>query len=309
MDRRAERGLALIAVLWAAVLLAVLALQLNAGVRSNARLAANLIEAAKAEALADAGVYRALLAVLDSEPVPAFGEELAATLGDRPNLRRVLLDRPEIVESVLLRRLRAAALDDSWRRDGTVYAWAQGDGMVRIAIQDEAGKVDLNVGSEELILALLRSAGLDDGPAAAALSALATMAGVDGQDGYRRVADLRRTGLSEHLYERLAPLITVHSGLMGIDPLVAPVEVLAALPGIDDATLSILLQARTDPRIEELAGVIDIAHHFAVAEREILTIRAEALTDGAAFMREAVVEVLRDQEPRVVLLDWRQGTP
>ena len=60
-QRRApQRGIALLVVLWVLVLLSLMAASLTRTSRTEINLARNLIETAQAEALADAGVYRAV---------------------------------------------------------------------------------------------------------------------------------------------------------------------------------------------------------------------------------------------------------
>ena len=62
-----QRGIALLMVLWALVLLALLATVFGGNARTEVLLARNLVENAQAEALADAGIYRAI-AGLTKEP-------------------------------------------------------------------------------------------------------------------------------------------------------------------------------------------------------------------------------------------------
>jgi general secretion pathway protein K len=62
-----QRGIALLMVLWALVLLALLATVFGGNARTEVFLARNLVENAQAEALADAGLYRAI-AGLTKEP-------------------------------------------------------------------------------------------------------------------------------------------------------------------------------------------------------------------------------------------------
>lgn len=59
-----QRGVALVAVLWALTLLAVLAGVFSMAARTHANLARNVLEAAKAEAIADAAVNRAIAGLL-----------------------------------------------------------------------------------------------------------------------------------------------------------------------------------------------------------------------------------------------------
>ncbi len=75
-QRRApQRGLALVTVLWVLMLLSLVAASFMATTRTEINLTRNLIENAKAEALADAGVYRAVYGPL------ALGPRASSTRG------------------------------------------------------------------------------------------------------------------------------------------------------------------------------------------------------------------------------------
>ncbi len=69
---REHRGLALVTVLWVLMLLSLIAASFMRTTRTEINLTRNLIESAKAEVLADAGVYRAILGLLDSDPERAW---------------------------------------------------------------------------------------------------------------------------------------------------------------------------------------------------------------------------------------------
>ena len=64
MPGRHERGFALLLVIWVLAILAVLAAGFAASTRSETRLARNLLEAARAQALAEAGIVRASASLL-----------------------------------------------------------------------------------------------------------------------------------------------------------------------------------------------------------------------------------------------------
>ena len=63
----ASRGLALVTVLWVLVLLALIAASFTMTARTEINLSRNLIENTKAEALADAGVYRAIQELIEPD--------------------------------------------------------------------------------------------------------------------------------------------------------------------------------------------------------------------------------------------------
>lgn len=62
-----ERGFAILLVLWLLVLLSAIAIHVAATGRTEARIAANIVAAAQAEALADAGVAEAVFALGDPD--------------------------------------------------------------------------------------------------------------------------------------------------------------------------------------------------------------------------------------------------
>ncbi len=81
-----QSGIALVIVLWVIALLAVVAVSFTTATRSQANLVRNLVENAKAEALADAGLYRAILGLLEplSRQKKPVGSERERLLDRRP---------------------------------------------------------------------------------------------------------------------------------------------------------------------------------------------------------------------------------
>ncbi len=186
---RSARGLALVTVLWVLVLLALIAASFTATTRTEVNLTRNLIENAKAEALADAGVYRAVLGLLGPRAEDLIGEGVeslirlgsgnpavvgrrAIDLGDeveilpaaRPGSRGALEaeragpEGGELLPGSLAPLSAGPGAGEPWRADGTVYAWRFGGGALRAAVESEAGKIDLNAAEEALLRGLFRSA-------------------------------------------------------------------------------------------------------------------------------------------------------
>lgn len=304
--RENERGLALVSVLWVLALLAVIAGSFTVGARTESKLAYNLGENAKARALADAGIQRAVLALLEPQ-----------TEG--------LVDRRAEEMSELGSRL-----------DGTARVWRFGGGEVLISIFDEAGKIDLNIAVDELLAGLFISLGVNSGEAAALVDAIADfrdpndfkrLNGAEETDyraagrdygpknaPFQAIDELQLVlGMTRDLYRRAAPALTVHSGRPEIDPSTAPRVVLMALPGIDAAEVDALLDARADGDEDALEIMLaDIARFpgaglFGQAADAVSTLRAEAHTaGGAVFVREAVARL--GESPEIVLFQaWREG--
>jgi general secretion pathway protein K len=261
MRRRSESGVALVTVLWAFAILSVIAASVIATGRSEARLTRTLAERARLQAVADAGIARAILALL------------APAAASRPAL------------------------------DGSGYETEFAGERLSMSVQDEAGKIDLNTASDELLVGLLASAGLD--PDAARAQA-------DKIEDWREPGDLKRLngakasdyqaagylygprggpfetveelglvlGMTPALVAKLRPAVTVYSQLTGIDASVAPPEALRALPGMTADKLQSLLASRG--QVEQPA---DLSGH-------VLMIRCRIVSrTGATIRREAVLRL------------------
>ena len=110
------RGFALVIVLWAGVLLSVVATSFAFSMRVETRLATNLVERSQAQAIADAGISRGIVALLADARGPrwvADGRAYELPFGDG-NMRIRLLSEngkvdlngaPEALIQGLLRSL------------------------------------------------------------------------------------------------------------------------------------------------------------------------------------------------------------
>ena len=304
--RRGQRGIALVAVLWALVLLAVIAATVLSESRTQSRLARNYLDAAQAEALADGGVYRALAGL--ARPSAAGG----------------------------------------WRVDGTIYAWRRAHGEVRVRIEDEGGKIDLNRADGRLLGSLFLMAGLEPARAEALAAAVQDFRDADDTprpDGaedsdyasaglphgakdapFEAVEELHQVfGMTREIYGAVAAAVTVHARTRRPDAKVAPPLVIAALRGggggaAPPATLDpggILAQppSRAPMPGADVPGVVDpsvaVLYLGPSAHRSrsrTFTIHAEARTlAGGLFTRRAVVRLTARGAPPFKILAWGRG--
>jgi general secretion pathway protein K len=307
-----ERGVALVMVIWVLALLSLMAASFLAEARVELRRAGNLRERAQAEALAEAGIQVAVARIM---------AEHGAT-------------RPQ--------------------------RWTEpmAGGSVAITLSDERGKIDLNEAEPTLLASLFESQGVPARGAKALAAAVADFRdpdraqAIDGAEDadyppgsggakdarFESVDELLQVkGMTPALYGRIAPLITIHSGLPTIDPLLAEPAVLKAVPNIDGAELDRFLALR-----KKLAPVLsapvatDQADRPAIGQRRAkasadlqaaiprrnaveryytselgtapaFTISAEAVTrEGARFRREALMRLLEDRTEPFELLEWRR---
>jgi len=267
-----EQGFTFLVVIWALSILIMLALFFGASVSAHLKTTRNAVDNARAEALADAGVE---LAVLD---ISAW---------------------------------RAAAMrEPRFPRNGrsTRCSLDNGDWLA-IAVEDEVGKVDLNMADERLISAALLAAGVaEDRVARQARRIL----------DYRSPANTRRplgaemeedqvqaraknrpldaieeveqvTGMPVGLADALRPYATVYSGQVTVDGNLAHRRLIAALASRGIGAGSTLLSAAGGGRV--------------------LRILAQARTpQGAVFLREAVLEFVASQPGAYAFRRWRRGS-
>lgn len=292
--RRVHRqsGVALVLVMWAAVLLAVIAGSFIEERRSEALVVANSVSMARAAAAADAGVQRALL--------DAF---------------------------------RGDAAPDAWKRDGQPHDWTFDGIPVRVEMRDESAKIDINTASEPLLRGMLLSVGLDEDEAARILDAMLdwrdpdTMRRPNGAEEpeyraagltygpanapFEAIEELQLVlGMKPEIYRRLAPMITVYSRQTGVNPTIAPREVLLAIPGVTPQLVDDYLRRRAEAAAagQPLPAFPQAAAYTAGASM-VTDVRAEArLDDGTYFAREAVALLRSVPRRPVSFLLWREST-
>ena len=220
---RRDGGVALVSVLWLLVLVSLLALNLSVGSRTELQLAGNLRLAAGARLAADAGVSWGLWSLMQADGA-------------------------------------------GWLADGSSRTLALDGYSVEVALFDEQGKIDLNEGDPLLLQGLFQSVGLDEKAALALTDAVLDWRDGDslvrpqgaeeeaykaagllgpGNGPFERLEDLRKVlGMSEVLYRQVLPALTLYSNKAEINPLVAPREVLLALPGVDPASVDRFIEER-----------------------------------------------------------------
>jgi len=304
-----RRGIALITVLWVLTLLALIAASFATTTRTEINLARNLVESARAEALAEAGVFQVILGLLDTA-----GED-----------------------------------EEPWRIDGTVYAWRFADGEVRVAVQDEGGKIDLNTAEDGILRGLFRAAGLAARDADALVDAILDFRDDDdlrhvngAEDSDYEAADLAHDakdapfevvgellqvlGMTRDLYDKVAPVLTVYSRESVPADDTAPPLVLAALfdnlgeegegleeelgdiplPELEESDLDEeALEAITDkPQvIREGPGALDARSNLG-----IYSVHAEGRTaGGAVYALDAVLQLTSDGQQPYRFFAWHRG--
>ena len=285
-----QSGVALVLVMWVAVILTVIAGSFIVERRTELLVVRNSISMARAEAAANAGVARALHdlyrhAVPDVwkrdgtphewafEGVPVRVEvrdesaKIDINTASDPLLRGLLV-------SVGLVDAEAAAILDA------ILDWRDPDPLKRPN------------GAEEGDYA---AAGLTYRPANAPFQAIEELQLV--------------LGMRPDLYRRLAPSITVFSRAPGVNATIASREVLLAIPGVTTEAVDAYIEQREEARARgaplppfPLAGAV-------AAAGMVATVRSDArLEDGTVFVREAVALLRPVPRRPVTFVAWREST-
>lgn len=289
-----ERGVALVIVLWAVMLLTVIAGNFVFAMRTETLVARNAVSGAQAEAMANGAVHRALYETFKSaanaDTWKADGRERQWEQNGA-KIRVVMMDESGKIDintssDELLRGLLLSVgvnAEKSAQLLDAILDWRDADALTRPN------------GAES---GAYQAAGLQYEPANAPFDAVEQLQQV--------------LGMSHDIYSRLAPLITIHSRQPGINTLVAPRGVLMAIPGADPAQVDAYIEQReqslasgqTPPPFP--AG----AAFMSGAVNSVINVRAEArMPDDVVFVREAVARRSGEAKRPVAFLSWKEGRP
>lgn len=285
-----QPGIALVIVLWALALLSAIAGSLTLVTRTEALAASNLYHLAQAEALADAGLHKALFEMT---------------------------------------RRSTGAPEERWRADGQRRLWRFQGTVLAITIADESGKIDLNHASRPLLTSLFASAGAS-APAALADAVIdwrdpdnmRSRQGAEKEDylsagrrsgpanaPFATIEELRLVlGVTDDLYRRIAPAITVHSQQPGLNAAAAKREALLAIPGATpDIVESYLARRQASLAQGQPPPPFPIAYDFqGTAVDDTFSVLVEAaLNDKVRIIRETVVRLEGRGKPFPAILTWR----
>ena len=276
------------------MLLALIAASFTRTIRTEVNLTRNLVENAEAEALADAGLYRAVLALLDPDENRRWRVDGRAYRFDFHD-GVVWISIQDEGGKIDLNKGKDRHLEGLFMLVGGVdadEAAALVDALVDFRDEDDLHRLH---GAEDDDY---HRAGLPYGAKDAPFVAVEELAQV--------------MGMTRQLYDRVAPYLTVYSERPQVDLLSAPREVLLAVPEVHPVEVEDLLaeRARMEGPIPTVALHVPTAPRksFALSDIPIYTIRAEAHTEsGAVFVREAVVELTRQADQPFHLRTWKQG--
>ena len=275
-----QRGIALVAVLWVVAILALVAAVFMREARTEIALTRNLAEEAKAEALAEAGVNRAILVLLGlDETIPwrVDGAAFAFDYGDGV----VHISLQDEGGKIDLNRAGDAVLQGLFTSVGVGQDAAQHLVDAIADFRDADGLRHVN-GAEDAEYA---KAGLPydakDAPFAATEELLQVF------------------GMTPEIYARVAPYVTVYSPRRDVNLATASAAVLAALPYLSPDRVRAIIEQRTAD-----AGS---GRRFRVIA---VTVLVEATTaEGGTVTREVVLRRSGGGTRPFDIVKWRRVWP
>lgn len=263
---------------------------------------------------------------------------MAASVNFRGFASVVALDRKRVqAEALLTGGLEAVVhkiyLSGDTSLEGLETTITLSAGSVRAHLSDEGGRIDIGKAPVEVLAALFRSIGAPAREADAVaraiverrkpVDAVRPRATTELPDAAIRKAsmdlpftDIRQLaqvpGMAPEWVRAIAPLTTVY-GSETLNPLSAPEEVIAALPGVDASRLTAFVQMRRNFPTDaaRLVATLGTARqYFGVKMRPVVSVHLTAtLTDGFARAARAIIAfVPEDRQPYRVLV-WSPLSP
>ena len=284
----AQAGVALALALWLLTLLSLLAAGYGYAMRTETKLTIHGVELAEARAIAEAGVWLAVNELLKPPP------------------------------------------KRQWLTDGTGYRLDFGAGRIRLRIQDEAGRIDLNTANDALLRALVERAAEPGADMGFVFSAIQDWrdpdkhrryadaedrdyahAGYGAKDApFNSIEELRLVaGMTNEIFARMYPALTLFSGQPGIHPLVTPRQVLLALPGgYEEQVDTFLLERRgRNGNVSPPPGMDN--RFFGGATGTAFNITSEGMAGRGRLTLDVVVTLNNDARLPYSILSWRESKP
>jgi general secretion pathway protein K len=263
-----EQGIAIVAALWAAALLAIVILSVLQIVRADARLGRGREDVAQMNAVADAAVNITILALM----------------GPRAS-------QPAV--------------------NGVPFTIAFDGREARVTVQDEAGKIDLNMARDVTLVQMLLDAGLDTNAATALAARMVAWRGTKtaAQDadsaGHRQpfqsVQELQLVpGMTPDLYQSIAPMVTVYSQTASVDPAYSTLRIMNIFRAIDrnaESAWRRMEEVRTGLRPPDPSPGVAVGHAFTITA-------AVSGPDGARATRMATIRLTGQARQPFLIYRW-----
>ncbi len=284
-------GVALLLVLWMLVLSTIMAGSFALTMQRELSIAGNFRDMAQTSALAEAGINYAMLMLLQADE------------------------------------------EQQWLSDGTIYEIEFEGARIRITITDESGKISVNNPEPELLRGALSEAGADETLQDKIIEGIQDWQDSDEQarlhgaevddysaaglsygpsnENFQAIEELQMVlGMNADVYNRLVPIVTVHSNSNKVNPAKSPKEVLMALPDMDEQTAENYITERTESAknsqpAPEFPGISGTSN----SSSGVYTLVAEAMLDnGNTGKTKAVIKKVPSEKGLpFTVLEWHSA--
>jgi general secretion pathway protein K len=216
-----------------------------------------------------------------------------------------------------------------WRVDGVAQEFSFGSARVRVAIQDELGRIDLNHADGALLTGLFQSVGLDSFSANRLVdkildwrdsNGLKRLNGATAQDyraaglaygprngPFQSVDELKLVmDMTPELFRRVEPALTVYSGRQFIDPQFAPREALLALPTMNSDAADSLIAARSNQAGSAYSGTrTGVIDRIVPLQGRAFTIRTDIDKSTGTLSREVAIRITDNPIQPYWVMSWK----
>lgn len=200
----------------------------------------------------------------------------------------------------------------AWRPDGRLRRLTLDGAAADIRVISESGRADLNHAAPELLQSLFRRAAGDQDLGDLLSGRLAERIT---QRPFFTVVELAGLpGMTDILYRRLVPLLTVHNPEGKIDWRLADPDLLAAIPGLHADQLATLVARRKesgyspDPLVAETmnhAGIVSSSDQGMTGGSKLVSVYISlSLTGGGRASADILVRLSAKNDP-FQILEWR----
>ena len=221
-----------------------------------------------------------------------------------------------------------------WRANGHIYSVRFNEANIRIKIQSESGKIDINKASEKLLLGMMTQTQADAIQQQSIVNAILDwrdkddLIRIDGAEKatyeaadlsyhprnkpFQTIEELRLVfGVTTEIFEQLKPMITVYSRQTSVDLKSAEKKVILAVTNLDMETIDSYITERVNSEINQLpppAFPQFSGKKSNTKAKEIYTVTVETQLNNGAKAR---MQVIMQKNPKnnaqpFVILDWKR---
>jgi general secretion pathway protein K len=229
-----------------------------------------------------------------------------------------------------------------WRADGSIYEIRASDAIIRIRLQSEAGKIDINKADQAVLQSLMALGPVDSEQQGKLVDAILdwrdadNLVRIDGAEKeeyqeaglnyqprnkpFESTEELQLVlGMNKKVLAWLDPLVTIYSNQPRINYQVASKEVLQAMPGLDAGLIDSFVIMRMESAKNNLpappfplntGSSNTTAQNDTTGQNDILTLTSEAIVDdeSRAMLSVVITKSNTNENMPFQILKWQPVT-